>query len=57
MPSHVTERLGAGVQEEEHQAGSQEFQILPLVWSLGDLGRVISSVQVSDALCSPEEEA
>lgn len=57
MPSHVTERLGAGVQEEEHQAGSQEFRTLPLVWSLGDLGRVISSVQVSDALCSPEEEA
>lgn len=57
VPSHVAERLGAGVQEEEHQAGSQEFRTLPLVWSLGDLGRVISSAQVSDALCSPEEEA
>lgn len=57
VPSQVTEWLGVGVGEKEHQAGSQEFWTLPSVWSLGDLRKVISSAHVSDALCSLEEEA
>lgn len=48
--------LAAVEKGEEHQAGTQRFWALFLVQSLWDLGQIISSSQVSEALCSVEQE-